>query len=106
MRGKPVSFVWSEAGAQPALEEALEVNQNYPTLSVLSAEKKVYATMRSSWGKKNGVSFLNGILSGTERKSKLSSDTIPAVVTVKAWNGKDAEMPKEEFSLEELMADD
>ena len=52
MRGKPVSFVWSEAGAQPALEEGLEVNQNYPTLSILSAEKKVYATMRASWGKK------------------------------------------------------
>lgn len=106
MRGKPVTFVWSEAGAQPALEESLEVNQNYPTLSVLSAEKQVYATMRSSWGKKNGVAFLNGILSGTERKTKLSNDAVPAVVAVKAWNGKDAEAPKEEFSLEELMADD
>lgn len=106
MRGKPVSFVWSEAGAQPALEQGLEVNQNYPTLSILSAEKKVFATMRASWGKKNGVAFLNGILSGTEKKSKLSGDSMPRIETVKAWNGKDAEAPKEEFSLEELMADD
>ena len=54
----------------------------------------------------NRFAFLNGILSGTEKKSKMSGDALPRIETVKAWNGKDAEAPKEEFSLEELMGDD
>ncbi len=101
MRGKPLTFVWSEAGAQSALESALEVNQNYPTVSILSAEKKVSATLRASFNKKNIQSFLNGIISGTEKKSKLAGD-VPAVVSVKMWDGKDGEKPKDEFPLEDL----
>lgn len=107
MRGKPVTFVWSEAQAQVELENALEVNQNYPTVSILSAEKAVYATQRSSWSYKNAQSFLNGIISGTEKKSKFGSKGLPSVVSVKMWDGKDGELPfEEEFSLEELMGDD
>eukprot|EP00605_Chrysophyceae_sp_TOSAG23-4_P001792 GSChrysophyteH1.ASY1.ANO1.1981.1 assembled CDS len=107
MRGKPVTFVWSEAQAQVELENALEVNQNYPTVSILSAEKAVYATQRSSWSYKNAQSFLNGIISGTEKKSKFGSKGLPSVVSVKMWDGKDVELPfEEEFSLEELMGDD
>jgi len=101
MRGKPISFVWSEAGAQEALERGLEVGMNYPTLSILSAEKKVGATQRASWGKKNSLAFLNGVIAGTEKKFKLSDDALKAV-SVKVWDGKDGEAPKEEFSLDEL----
>ncbi len=39
-------------------EGALEVNANYPTISILSGEKKVYATQKSSWSKKNSQAFL------------------------------------------------
>ena len=104
MRGKPISFVWSEGGAQPALEKSLEVNANYPTLSILSGEKGVYATQRSSWSKRNSQAFLNGIISGTEKKSALKGD-MPKIDSVKTWDGKDAEAPKEEFDLEDLMSD-
>ncbi len=102
LRGTPASYVWSEAGAQPELESALEVNMNYPSLAVLSAEKGVFAIQRSSWSKKNCQTFLKGVLSGAGT-SKLAS--VPTVNSVKRWDGKDAEAPKEEFSLEELMAD-
>ena len=106
MRGKPITFVWSEANAQSDLEDVLEVNHNYPTLSVLSAEKGVYATQKSSWGKKNAQDFLNGIISGTVKKSKLSKE-LPAIVSHKMWDGKDGVLPvEEEFSLEDLMGDD
>ena len=46
-RGKPISFVWSEGTFQPELENALDVNFVYPTVSVISAEKKVY---KKEWG--------------------------------------------------------
>jgi protein disulfide-isomerase A6 len=63
-RGKPLSFVWSEGGAQPDLENALGVTTGYPALSVISSEKKIGATQKLSWSLKNCKSFLNGVLSG------------------------------------------
>jgi protein disulfide-isomerase A6 len=106
MRGKPVTFVWSEAGAQAGLETALEVNLNYPTLSVISAEKEVFATQRSAWNKKNAQAFLNGVISGTEKKAKLGAG-VPKAESVKEWDGKDGVLKVEEdaFNLEDLLKD-
>ena len=101
-RGKPIAFVWTEGQAQPELEAALEVNLAYPSISVISVEKKVFATMRQSWSAKNANAFLNGILSGTEKKSALGA--VPAIANVKAWDGKDAVAPKEEMSLDDIMS--
>jgi protein disulfide-isomerase A6 len=63
-RGKPLNFVWIEGGSQPDLESALGVIASYPTLSVISTEKKIGATQKLSWSLKNCKSFLNGVLSG------------------------------------------
>ncbi len=60
----PFSFVWVEANAQPELESALSINGNFPTLAVLSAEKKVFAVPKISWTRKNMSQFLSGVLSG------------------------------------------
>lgn len=100
-RGKPITFVWSEGTMQPALESALDINQAYPSISIVSVEKMVFATQKASWSSKNINAFLNGILSGLEKKSKLGA--LPAIVNVGKWDGKDAEAPKEEMSLEDIM---
>lgn len=63
-RGTPFSFLWSEGGSQEELEKTLNINNNYPTLAVLSLEKKVYAVQKVSWSSKNAKSFLNGVVSG------------------------------------------
>ena len=64
-RGRPLNFVWTEAGAQTELESALNLGLNYPSISVMSVEKKVFAVLRLSWSKKNINDFLAGVLSGT-----------------------------------------
>ena len=64
VRGTPFSFFWSEGGAQESLEGSLNINNAYPTLSVLSIEKKVFAVQKVSWSAKNVKAFLNGIISG------------------------------------------
>lgn len=99
-RTKPFTFIWSEAAAQPALEEALKINAVYPSIAVMSYEKKMFAVNRISWSKKNIESFLNGVMSGGERTAAMASE--PSLETIPAWDGKDAELPKEEFSLDEL----
>lgn len=64
-RKMPFAFAWSEANAQPDLEHLLSINGNYPTLAVLSAEKKVFAVPKASWNAKNIKAFMQGVLSGT-----------------------------------------
>ncbi len=64
-RKMPFSFAWSEATAQGELESVLSINGNYPTLAVLSPDKKVFAVPKVSWSVKNIKAFLTGVLSGT-----------------------------------------
>jgi protein disulfide-isomerase A6 len=63
-RGKPLAFGWSEGTAQEALEKALDINFAYPTLALVSTERKVYAVQRVSWSVKNAVAFIEGVMSG------------------------------------------
>lgn len=107
MRGSPFNFAWSEGGVQSKLEEMMGLTFGYPAAVVLSTEKKVYAVQKGSWSEKNLVNFLNGVISGSEKTSTLSS--IPKLREVAAWDGKDAPedvIAEEEFSLEELMGDE
>ena len=64
-RKMPIAFVWTEANSQPSLEDALSINGNFPTLAMVSVEKKAYAVPKVSWSKKNIQAFLQGVLSGT-----------------------------------------
>lgn len=75
LRGKPLSFLWSEGGAQPELEQAMEVTFGYPALVVLAKEKGIYSVFRASWGEKNIVSFVGGVLSGRYVDSFQSIDS-------------------------------
>ena len=63
-RSAPFSFLWSEGGNHIELENILNINSAYPTLAVLSLEKKVFALQKLSWSSKNAKAFLNGVISG------------------------------------------
>jgi protein disulfide-isomerase A6 len=63
-RKMPIAFVWAEANAQPALETGFSINGNFPTLAMVSVDKKAYAVPKVSWSKKNLQSFMQGVLSG------------------------------------------
>lgn len=102
-RKMPFSFTWSEANAQPDLEEAFSVTGNYPTIVVASLEKNVYVVPKMSWSKKNLLDFLNGVLSGSEKTLKLSK--VPTAVTVSEWDGKDAVLEAEP-SLDDILGDE
>lgn len=64
LRGKPLSFIWSEGGSQPDLEQAMEITFGYPALVVLAKEKGIYGVLRASWTQKNIETFITGVLSG------------------------------------------
>merc|ERR1712224_248118 len=84
-RKMPIAFAWTEANAQPALENALSINGNFPTLAMVSVEKSAFAVPKVSWSKKNLQAFMQGVLSGAEKTTALSNG-IPTVTTVTAWD--------------------
>jgi protein disulfide-isomerase A6 len=104
-RGKPFSYLWTSGGSQPGLEEVFSTNNNFPTISVFASDKSAYATQRLSWSEKNVKAFLSGVLSGSEKIGKIPGDSLPKIERVQKWDGKDAEVVEEEFSLEDIMGD-
>jgi len=100
-RKMPFSFTWSSANDQPELEQVLNVNNNFPTVVMLSIDKKAYAVPKVSWSRKNIQSFMKGVLSGIEKTSKLSSE-LPTISTIAGWDGKDGKIEVEEMSLSDL----
>ena len=66
----------------------LDVNSVYPTISVLSNDKGVYSTLKLSWNLKNIKSFLNGVLAGSEKITKLAKKDYK-ISKVVVWDGKD-----------------
>lgn len=102
-KGKPFTFGWLEGGSQSELENVLNVNAVYPSISVLSNDKGMFATMKVSWSKKNYEAFLDGVLTGAERTSKMLS--APTLAKAVLWDGKDAVLEKEEFSLDDILSD-
>ena len=104
MRGKPIQWLWSEANSQEKFEAAFDVNNNYPTIVVLSAEKKAAATMRISWNVQNILTFINGVFAGKEKILPVEGG-IPKLNKIKKWDGKDG-VPPEEVPLSEIFGDD
>ena len=72
LRGTPMSFFWVEAGSQSNLENALGINNAYPTLAVISIEKKVFVVQKVSWNAKNIKNFLSGVIAGRYVRACLS----------------------------------
>ena len=89
-RGKPFEFLWSEGGAQQALEKELDLS-NYPSLGVVHVNKGASSVLRLSWSKKNIKNYLEGLVSGSERLARMNG--VPSIDDVAPWDGKDGVLP-------------
>lgn len=99
-RKMPFTWIWTEAHAQPGLESALNINENYPTLALISVEKNVFSTPKLSWSYDNIKSFVQNTLSGIEKTSAISGEF--KIQNVEAWDGKDMVLEVDEISLDDL----
>ncbi|KAF3607055.1 hypothetical protein DY000_02044404 [Brassica cretica] len=102
----PISFVWVAAGKQPDLEKRVGVGgYGYPAMVALNAKKGAYAPLKSGFEVKHLIEFVKEAQKGG--KGNLPIDGTLEIVKTEAWDGKDGEVvDADEFSLEELMADD
>ncbi|CAK1601671.1 unnamed protein product [Parnassius mnemosyne] len=96
-KNKMWGWVWTEAGAQPALEEALELGGfGYPAMAVVNAKKLKFSTLRGSFSESGINEFLRDLSFGRGQTAPVKGAEMPKIVTTEPWDGKDGELPPEE----------
>jgi FKBP-type peptidyl-prolyl cis-trans isomerase FklB len=115
-RGGRLQVLWTEAGAQPALEAAVRattrVDLVFPAVAAFNTEREEMAVHVGQFSRKKlHEIFLPGLRNGWARVSKsseLAEKGWAEVVETAPWDGKDGELPEEEeeFSLEDIMGEE
>jgi protein disulfide-isomerase A6 len=107
-RGKPYKFLWSEVGAQSALEGAMAVGL-VPALFAVAADKKVFTAHRGAFDAAAISAFASSL---TTTKGAAGAQPFPAsfdlrgsIAKAAPWDGKDgkaAPPAADEISLDDL----
>ncbi|CAM9499066.1 unnamed protein product, partial [Choristocarpus tenellus] len=66
-----LSLMWSEGGAQLALEEATGLTFGFPALVAISVDKKAYAVHVGAFSVDGIASFLGGLTTGSTKTKPL-----------------------------------
>ncbi|XP_033207821.1 protein disulfide-isomerase A6 homolog [Belonocnema kinseyi] len=101
-------WVWSEAGVQPKVEEALEIGGfGYPALAAVNIKKMKFALLKGSFSEEGINEFLRDLSYGRGSTAPLKGTQLPNIYETEAWDGKDAEPPQEEdIDLSDVDLDD
>ncbi|CAG9765967.1 unnamed protein product [Ceutorhynchus assimilis] len=101
-------WVWSEAGAQTSLEEAVDIGGfGYPAMAVINTKKMKYSILRGSFSKDGIYEFLRDLSYGKGNTAPVKGQAIPDIVKTDPWDGKDGELPSEEdIDLSDVDLDD
>lgn len=90
-------WVWCEAGAQPSIEEALEIGGfGYPALAAVNVKKMKYSLLKGSFSHDGINEFLRDLSYGRGGTAPLKGTELPKIYKTLPWDGKDAELPEEE----------
>ncbi|KAG6460363.1 protein disulfide-isomerase A6 homolog [Manduca sexta] len=96
-KNKMWGWIWAEAGAQTALEEALELGGfGYPAMAVVNAKKLKFSTLRGSFSETGINEFLRDLSFGRGQTAPVRGAEMPKVASTDPWDGKDGELPPEE----------
>ncbi|XP_013149580.1 PREDICTED: protein disulfide-isomerase A6 [Papilio polytes] len=96
-KNKMWGWVWTEAGAQPALEAALELGGfGYPAMAVVNAKKLKFSTLRGSFSETGINEFLRDLSFGRGQTAPVKGAEMPKISVSEPWDGKDGELPLEE----------
>ncbi|KOC65483.1 Protein disulfide-isomerase A6 [Habropoda laboriosa] len=90
-------WVWAEAGAQPHIEEALEIGGfGYPALAAVNIKKMKYSLLKGSFSYDGIYEFLRDLSYGRGGTAPLKGAQLPKILETTPWDGNDAELPQEE----------
>ena len=86
-RGKPIRFLWAQAGDFYKFEQLLGMGSGYPAVAGISLAKTRHALMRSAYNVNDVDSFVRKLLSGNVPLVEYKE--LPKMGKVEAWDGED-----------------
>ncbi|KAL0268318.1 UNVERIFIED_CONTAM: hypothetical protein PYX00_010310 [Menopon gallinae] len=101
-------WIWVEAGAQPDLEQKLDIGGfGYPAMAVVNLKKHKFSLLRGSFSKDRITEFLRDLSFGRGQTFELRGGKLPTVQTTEPWDGKDQALPEDEdIDLSDVVLDD
>lgn len=101
------SYLWTEAGAQLELENALEIGGfGYPAMAVVNSRKMKYSLLRGSFSYDGINEFLRDLMYGRGSSVAIRNGKFPTVEKTEPWDGKDQEPPMiEDIDLSDVDLD-
>lgn len=102
-KDRPYAYLWAQGGSQPGLEANLGVGGfGYPAFVAFRSKDNKYSLAREAFEEGHVKDFLDGLKHGKHPVLAVQG-SLASIVTVPAWDGKDAAVQLEdEFSLDDL----
>lgn len=90
-------WLWMEAGAQPQIEEHLEIGGfGYPAMAIVNVKKLKYSILRGSFSADGINEFLRDISYGRGQTAPVKPEMLASIQSTEPWDGKDGQLPEEE----------
>ncbi|XP_015420428.1 PREDICTED: protein disulfide-isomerase A6 [Myotis davidii] len=101
-------WLWTEAGAQSELENALGIGGfGYPAMAAINARKMKFALLKGSFSEQGINEFLRELSFGRGSTAPVGGGAFPTISTREPWDGKDGELPVEDdIDLSDVELDD
>lgn len=99
---RPTQDLWAAAGDQPALESAFAILAT-PSLVAYLPARQAFAVHSGAFDADGVAAFIRRLHRGSRFKPVAAG---LAARDAEGWDGRDAPALEEEFSLEDLMAED
>ncbi|KAM9317214.1 protein disulfide-isomerase A6 [Gastrophryne carolinensis] len=101
-------WLWTEAGAQPDLENSLGIGGfGYPAMAAVNARKMKFALLKGSFSEQGINEFLRELSFGRGSTLPVGGGALPKINTVDPWDGKDGQLPVEDdIDLSDVDLDD
>nr|XP_029486815.1 protein disulfide-isomerase A6-like [Oncorhynchus nerka] len=100
-------WLWTEAGAQMELEAALGIGGfGYPAMTAINARKMKFALLKGSFSETGIHEFLRDLSVGRGSTATVGGGALPKINSVDAWDGKDGELPVDDYDLSDVTLDD
>lgn len=101
-------WLWTEGGAQLAVEEALDIGGfGYPALAAVNIKKMKYSLLRGSFSKEGINEFLRDLSYGKGNTAPVKGAELPKINDLPGWDGKDGEpIQEEDIDLSDVELDE